>query len=115
MATRITLGDIECTPDKRLITIDRNTFSEWHVQCGMQCILHCAGCEKQMTNARTTQYISNFFAWQLVDLIKQCELTLIKIVSSRQEPRELFTCSNHIQTVLRLLQSVFNDELTSRT
>ena len=44
--------------------------------------------------------------------LKQCGLPLVKIASRRQEPRELFTCSNHIQTILRLLQSTLNVELS---
>jgi hypothetical protein len=61
-------------------------------------------CEKQMNDARIIQYISNVL--HAASRLKQCGLTLVKIASRRQEPQELFTCSNHIQTILRLLQSL---------
>ncbi len=79
--------------------------------CNAYCILHLGCCEKQMNDARTIKYISNVL--HAASRLKPFGLTVVEIALREQEPWELFIGSNHIQTILRLLQSllVLNVEL----
>ena len=99
MKTKCENAHLNITLSERLTNVwlwlIENTFCEWHARCGvsgMQCILlHWAVVRSKWMMRELFSIFLNSNVLHAASRLKQCDSTLVKIASRRQEPWEVFT------------------------